>query len=384
MDEIQVLDAEVESRPPFDFALAGEQAAELASIDARMEKRAVTYRAKYWYAQAGDLQKAHDLLANNRNGCFGAWAAYRGLSREMTSRILRRYNFVNQVDSNRRAELLALPVSLIDEAAKPSTPEEVVTAVLDGQIKTAKQAREMKEAVIARQDQTQEAETVTLDVEAETVPDAQPKSRMQEDDDLAPDTFKLYGWISEGSKRAFHTLAWRMENPLTVEEFRKPVEHPRDDTMDAHTIRRTMERFLHPVRTAREIANDWHYSNDDERERAINDEWSAILLDVSGYWLAATERNNEEQRQVAKDFRSIYEANTDENGDPLNGYDIMELLEYLDLAEMYETLYEYLDNGAFDSLPEDFRENRREYSKQWERCRQQAAEQSSDAAQELA
>lgn len=90
-----------------------------------------------------ELKEAQEHLSKNGYGCFGQWCESMGFSREMSSRLIR-YNelIVNNVDKRELIE--AMPVSLIDAVAKPSAPQELKEAVLNGNITTHKEYQELK------------------------------------------------------------------------------------------------------------------------------------------------------------------------------------------------------------------------------------------------
>lgn len=106
-----------------------------------------------------ELQAAHDELANNRNGLFYAWCESIGFKLEHVRNIMRYHDFIAQNLCNKEM-LESLPKTLIYEAGRKSAPEELKQGVINGDITTLKEYKELKAQLDAEKEahkQTEEA-----------------------------------------------------------------------------------------------------------------------------------------------------------------------------------------------------------------------------------
>ena len=137
MAEIELYD---DAPAVFNYEDAGEDADALREAD-RFIMGAI---GAAWYAIAGKVKEMHDRLAKHgRGGTFGRWAATHNWSRDTTARMIRRYDFVLE-HPEARQQLLSLPMGVIDVAARPSTPPEVVDDIVAGKVTSVKQAKAMR------------------------------------------------------------------------------------------------------------------------------------------------------------------------------------------------------------------------------------------------
>lgn len=98
-----------------------------------------------------ELQAAHDELADHNGGTFYAWCESIGINRSTVKNILNYHAWVGQNLTNRDL-LESLPKSLVYEAARPSTPQELKDGVAHGDITTLAEFRDMKAQLLAAQD----------------------------------------------------------------------------------------------------------------------------------------------------------------------------------------------------------------------------------------
>ena len=112
----------------------------------KLKQHAVTIRgiqSKAVYEIGEELQAAHDELADHNGGTFYAWCESIGIGRDTVQRILRYHEFVAANCGNR--ELLeSLPKSLIYEASKKSTPQELKDKVASGDVTTLPEFKKLK------------------------------------------------------------------------------------------------------------------------------------------------------------------------------------------------------------------------------------------------
>ncbi|PRO41489.1 hypothetical protein [Bacillus sp. LLTC93] len=121
-----------------------------------MNMRSIVGRA---YTELGrELKEAQEHLSMNGYGCFQEWCSYIGIDRMKVLRLIQRYDLIS-TNCDEQANLLEdLPVSLTYEIARPSAEStepkrQAKQAVLDGEVKTLKEYRQLlaeKEAAEAR------------------------------------------------------------------------------------------------------------------------------------------------------------------------------------------------------------------------------------------
>lgn len=96
------------------------------------------------YTEVGrELKEAKDELANHYQGMFEKWYTSLGLRKMTVYNLINRYEYVVQNLDNIE-QLEELPLSLTYEISKPSAPEELQKAVLDGDVRTHKEYKEME------------------------------------------------------------------------------------------------------------------------------------------------------------------------------------------------------------------------------------------------
>ncbi|MGF0002842.1 hypothetical protein ACQRCG_04890 [Bacillus altitudinis] len=127
-----------------------------------MNVRSIVGRA---YTDLGrELKGAQEHLSINGYGCFQEWCSYIGIDRMKVMRLIQRYELIS-TNCDERAELLEdLPVSLTYEIARPSAEStepkrQAKQAVLDGEVKTLKEYRELLAEKEAAEKRALEAES---------------------------------------------------------------------------------------------------------------------------------------------------------------------------------------------------------------------------------
>lgn len=90
-----------------------------------------------------ELKEAHDKLSNHYQGCFGKWCESIGMSRDTAENYIRAYKYVAENFGNIE-EADQIQPSLLFAISRPSAPEELQKAVLDGDITTHKQYKELE------------------------------------------------------------------------------------------------------------------------------------------------------------------------------------------------------------------------------------------------
>ena len=100
-------------------------------------------QSKAIYEIGEELQAAHDELADHNGGTFYAWCESIGIGRDTVKRILHYHEYVGANCTNRDL-IESLPRSLVYEAARPSTPQELKDGVASGDITTLPEFKKLK------------------------------------------------------------------------------------------------------------------------------------------------------------------------------------------------------------------------------------------------
>ncbi|UMQ50200.1 hypothetical protein [Bacillus velezensis] len=145
------------------------------------------------YTELGrELKEAQERLAKNGYGCFDEWITSLGMNKMNVNRLIHRYSLVTKCDE--QADILEdLPVSLTYEIARPSAEStepkrQAKQAVLNGEVKTLKEYRELlaeKEAAEAALKQAESQRTLAeqeadiLREKLERAEEAEPEVQME-------------------------------------------------------------------------------------------------------------------------------------------------------------------------------------------------------------
>ena len=101
---------------------------------------------------------AHDLCANHYKGTWGKWCATVGISRDTGENMVRVAEQFGNIQLEGKSILDVQPMKLLYAAAKPSTPEELVEKVKNGDITTNKQYQELLAQLKAEKERSAAAE----------------------------------------------------------------------------------------------------------------------------------------------------------------------------------------------------------------------------------
>ena len=141
----------------FDYSeLDADTAAKLEEVTNEI----INVKKKYIFAMAEQVKKAHDLLANCKNGMFGAWCTSLGISRDTGNNLVNIAEIFGNISAEEQKNLSQLKPSLLYEVAKPSAPPMLVEQVKSGDITTHKE-------YIALKKQLEEAEEHNAALSAE-------------------------------------------------------------------------------------------------------------------------------------------------------------------------------------------------------------------------
>ena len=134
----------------FDYSeLDPDTAAKLENVTAEI----FNVRKEYIFTMAKKVAYAHDLLANCKNGMFGAWCASIGISRDTGNNLVNIAETFGNISAEEQKNLSQLKPSLLYEAARPSAPPELVNKVMNGDITTHKEYIALKKELEAAEEQ---------------------------------------------------------------------------------------------------------------------------------------------------------------------------------------------------------------------------------------
>lgn len=105
-----------------------------------------------------ELKEARERLSKRGYGCYGEWLNFLGISESNARNWINAYEFLNAQPLREREKLRALPEGLLYEVARPSAPAEAVEAVLNGDITTTKEFKDLKSQLHFAQKRADEAE----------------------------------------------------------------------------------------------------------------------------------------------------------------------------------------------------------------------------------
>ncbi|MCV9367298.1 hypothetical protein OIO07_03320 [Bacillus paralicheniformis] len=148
------------------------------------------------YTELGrELKGAQEHLAKNGCGCFQAWAESIGFKRNKAYDLIRRYEMIVRISDEQQISIIEdLPVSLTYEIARPSAEStepkrQAKQAVLNGEVKTLKEYRELlaeKEAAEAALKQAEREADILRD-KLERVEESEPEIQTEYVEVKTPD-----------------------------------------------------------------------------------------------------------------------------------------------------------------------------------------------------
>lgn len=92
----------------------------------------------------GELLKARDRLANHRNGVFRKWHESGGMDKNQVTYYINLTLLSRNLDNNQKDNFLNAPKSLQKEVMKKNVPEDLKQKVLDGDITTHKEYKQLQ------------------------------------------------------------------------------------------------------------------------------------------------------------------------------------------------------------------------------------------------
>lgn len=146
------------------------------------------------YTELGrELSEARDHLSKNGYGCFREWCNGMGMKKDSVNRLIQRYELI-VANCDERLLIEDLPTSLTYEIARPSAEStepkrQAKQAVLDGEVKTLKEYRELLAEKESAEKRAQEAESQRhlAEKEADLL-----RSKLERVEEVEPETVTEY------------------------------------------------------------------------------------------------------------------------------------------------------------------------------------------------
>lgn len=125
---------------------------ETSSFLQEKEQKITQIRMMSVMAIGKELKEVHEKLANNKTGTFMAWCKSLGMSWDTANNYLRSYTYISE-NFGHIEDAENIQPSLLFAISKPSAPAELQKAVLDGDITTHKQYKELEAQFKAKEEE---------------------------------------------------------------------------------------------------------------------------------------------------------------------------------------------------------------------------------------
>lgn len=124
----------------FDYSLVDKDTAEYLK---EKEMRIIKIKTMSVMAIGKELKEAHEKLANNKTGVFGKWCESIGITDRTARNYINVYNYIRKSFPDIK-DAENIQTSLLFAISKPSAPLELQEAVIDGDITTHKEYKELE------------------------------------------------------------------------------------------------------------------------------------------------------------------------------------------------------------------------------------------------
>ncbi|MFK4167681.1 hypothetical protein ACI2LM_15690 [Paenibacillus lautus] len=195
------------------------------------------------YTEIGrELSEAREALAQHGYGCFEEWYTTLGFKKDQVYRWIGRHELI-VANCEKRELIEQLPVSLAYELSRPSANPDAVKAVLDGEIHTHKEFKELEKSLKAAEKAAAESEQRAQQAEAERARAIQQHTKQQE---------KLQAHIAELEKRKGRSPedeARLQQLSQSNVELTQTIHKLQDELLERNTA---MEKRSHDLRKMKE------------------------------------------------------------------------------------------------------------------------------------
>lgn len=179
-----------------------------------------------------ELKKAQDKLANHGNGVFVKWYESGGLNKHQVHYYINLERLSTNMDELQKDNFLNAPKSLQKEIMKKNTPDDLKQKVLDGDITTHKEYKQLQQEKLELEQRTKELEqrneslskqTELANRKIEELEDAEPQviERYMEPDD--------YQETKQSLEQTLHFKKLIEERNKKLEQQIKEMEQQRDE-----------------------------------------------------------------------------------------------------------------------------------------------------------
>ena len=268
-------------------------------------------QSKAIYEIGEELQAAHDELADHNGGTFYAWCESIGIGRDTVQRILRYHEFVAANCGNR--ELLeSLPKSLIYEASKKSTPQELKDKVASGDVTTLPEFKKLKAELEATKNVLRTTESKLTSAEQE-------RDKLKNDNAVMKDGIAAARSNEERAQNAYDRFIHeRNDAKAEADQLREKARAYDDLQQMNHTLREKLrqkdEELLN--RPERETVVTQEV---EKRVEVIPDEYKKAFMEnqklrkeLATYKAHQQNRTLQELAEIDKDYEDLKKSDEEE------------------------------------------------------------------------
>lgn len=176
-------------------------------------------RFKSVIAIGKELKEAHERLANNKTGTFGAWVESLGMSRRTAENYIQGFDYIAKNFRNIEDAENIQP-SLLFAVSKPSAPAELQQAVMEGDITTHKQYKDL-EAKLKAEQEAARAASQAIEAAVGRMNEAEKEAQK-----LEAEKRSIYEAYQKDIKKLNEQLEHAKENsdPEKIQELQKSIE----------------------------------------------------------------------------------------------------------------------------------------------------------------
>lgn len=206
-----------------------------------VSEKVISIKARYILETAQQVKIAHDLLAKNGNGMFGAWCVSVGFTRQTGDNYLKIVKLFDNLSDEQRENLAKLTegnMNLLYAITKPSAPPELVKAVKNGDITNHKDFIAMKKQLEEANKRAENAEMLSLTYKQNCDQIDKLYCKMRDDNT------NLEKRIRELEKRPVDVAVEQNDDVMNeLEQLRKENERLRDKNVKNFLLHMTIEEF---------------------------------------------------------------------------------------------------------------------------------------------
>ena len=222
-----------------------------------------------------ELKKAQDKLANHDKGVFYKWFESGGLNKHQVYYYINLVELSTNLDNVQKDNFLSAPKSLQKEVMKKDTPDGLKQKVLDGDITTHKEYKQLQQE---KSELEQEKSQLESQLEQAQRSEEIARKQLEYEQDKEPEVVERYMEPEDyqsiknmnehlQSEREYYKKqadGFRDEVKNIMQQTNKPTENNRGDNKEDYTP--TLLQLLKP---AKEFIN--YYSHHINNEKALNE-----------------------------------------------------------------------------------------------------------------